>query len=107
MKSSDWNQEDFELSPMTIHRLWIACLFLSSKFLEDPKYQPVKVSNTGAGSETRGGSMSLKMCAKIGGVSERELRVLEREALVLLDFNLFVGSQEYWYWAEQFRKQDG
>ena len=107
--------QEVGVSDMTVHRLWIACVFIASKYLEDPRYETQgltrirpnfstksMVDDRNEGKEGDGtGAMSLKMCARIGGVPESELRVLELHALLLLDFNLYVAQDEFRYWCDQ------
>jgi len=74
------SQPDFALDAGTVHRLLLASLVIAVKFTDD---RPLK--NT--------------WYAKTGGVSNRELNVLEATLLKLLDWRVHVSANEYDYYC--------
>ncbi|SPJ09029.1 cyclin [Plasmodium sp. DRC-Itaito] len=68
--------KDISLSLLCIHRLVITAAMISVKFFDDLYY-------------------SNSYYAKIGGVTTKELNKLEIYFLNLIDYKLFVSSQEY------------
>lgn len=65
---------DLRLSNQNAHRLLISGVVLAAKFLDDRQYSNVHY-------------------AKVGGISTRELNMLEFEMLCQLDFSVFVQPQ--------------
>eukprot|EP00826_Nyctotherus_ovalis_P065138 TRINITY_DN9569_c0_g5_i1.p1 TRINITY_DN9569_c0_g5~~TRINITY_DN9569_c0_g5_i1.p1 ORF type:complete len:159 (-),score=38.52 TRINITY_DN9569_c0_g5_i1:159-635(-) len=63
--------ENFLLTPYNVHRLFLSCVIVADKYLND---EFLKNSDY----------------AQIGGVSNEELNALEHQLLKLLDFDLFV-----------------
>jgi len=59
----------------TVHRLTLAAIRIASKALEDHKWSQDRI-------------------AKVGGVSQRELKSLEVNLCFLLDFELFVREDD-------------
>ncbi|KMZ80188.1 cyclin2 like protein [Plasmodium vivax India VII] len=68
--------EDISLSLLCIHRLLITATMIAAKFFDDLYY-------------------SNAFYAKVGGVSTEEINKLEGTFLHLIDYNLFVSSEEY------------
>ncbi|SOV11753.1 cyclin [Plasmodium sp. gorilla clade G2] len=73
--------QDISLSLLCIHRLVITAAMISIKFFDDLYY-------------------SNAYYAKIGGVTTKELNKLEIYFLNLIDYHLFVSSQEYDYYRK-------
>ncbi|KJP87179.1 hypothetical protein AK88_03226 [Plasmodium fragile] len=67
---------DITLSLLCIHRLLITAIMIAAKFFDDLYY-------------------SNAFYAKVGGVSTEEINKLEGTFLHLIDYNLFVSSEEY------------
>ncbi|GAB66883.1 cyclin2 related protein, partial [Plasmodium cynomolgi strain B] len=67
---------DITLSLLCIHRLLITAIMIAAKFFDDLYY-------------------SNAFYAKVGGVSTEEINKLEGIFLHLIDYNLFVSSEEY------------
>ncbi|GAW81373.1 cyclin [Plasmodium gonderi] len=68
--------KDISLSLLCIHRLLITATMISAKFFDDLYY-------------------SNDFYAKVGGVSTQEINKLESNFLHLIDYKLFVSSEEY------------
>jgi len=68
--------ENFLVNSLNVHRLVITAVMTGAKFFDDQYF-----NNSYYG--------------KIGGVSCKEINLLEVEFLFMLNFNLFVTSQEY------------
>ncbi|CRH00480.1 cyclin, putative [Plasmodium relictum] len=68
--------KDITLSLLCIHRIIITAAMIAAKFFDDLYY-------------------SNSFYAKVGGVTTKELNKLEAHFLNLLDYKLFVSSQEY------------
>ncbi|KAI4837795.1 cyclin [Plasmodium brasilianum] len=68
--------KDITLSLLCIHRLIITAVMISAKFFDDLYY-------------------SNSFYAKVGGVTTKELNKLEVYFLNLLDYKLYVSSEEY------------
>ena len=59
-----------------IHRLFLSSLVVAAKFFDDKFYKNLYYS-------------------KVGGISNDEMNVLEIQFLLLIDFGLFVSSEEF------------
>ncbi|VWU48831.1 cyclin, putative [Hepatocystis sp. ex Piliocolobus tephrosceles] len=68
--------KDITLSLLCIHRLLITAAMISAKYFDDSYY-------------------SNAYYAKVGGITTKEMNKLEATFLDLLDYKLFVSSQEY------------
>jgi len=67
---------EFNISPMSIHRLLVTSVMLAVKFFDDRYY-------------------SNAFYAKVGGVRTREVNVLEAQFLQLINWRLHVPLEEY------------
>ena len=66
----------FPVNVLTIHRLLLVSVLISAKFFDDA-------------------FLNNACYAKIGGVETKEMNMLELEFLFLLDFKVFVTTEEY------------
>lgn len=66
----------YEITPLNVHRLYLATMVLSIKFNEDRYYDN-------------------EYYAALGGVDSDELRALEAEMMRLLDFKLFISYSKF------------
>jgi len=82
------SQPDFVLDAHTVHRLLLASLVVAVKFSDDV---PLKNS----------------WYAQAGGVTNRELNVLEVTLLKLLDWRVHVSAEEYDYYCGQIWPVEG
>lgn len=69
-------QKGFILTHMNVHRLFLACVLTSAKFLQDECFKN-------------------DYFAKVGGVTLKELNRLEVELLKLISFRLFISEEQY------------
>eukprot|EP01068_Selenidium_serpulae_P002663 Selendium_serpulae@DN2603_c0_g1_i1.p1 len=76
------HKEKFSVSILNIHRLLITSVMLAAKFFDDVYY-------------------SNSFYARVGGVKNREINILETHFLSLINYQLFVSPQEY----DQYRMQ--
>jgi hypothetical protein len=76
---------EFEISTLNIHRLLLTSVVVAAKFHDDFFY-----SNT--------------YYAKVGGVRLREMNTLESEFVRLIDWRLYVVSDEFSNYREQVLK---
>ena len=67
---------NFPVNLLTIHRLLLTSVLISAKFYDDRFLNNARY-------------------ARVGGVDKKEMNVLEVELLFLLDFDLFVTTEEY------------
>eukprot|EP00188_Purpureofilum_apyrenoidigerum_P005821 Plantae.Rhodophyta-Purpureofilum_apyrenoidigerum.ctg8031.p1 GENE.Plantae.Rhodophyta-Purpureofilum_apyrenoidigerum.ctg8031~~Plantae.Rhodophyta-Purpureofilum_apyrenoidigerum.ctg8031.p1 ORF type:complete len:211 (-),score=39.69 Plantae.Rhodophyta-Purpureofilum_apyrenoidigerum.ctg8031:178-810(-) len=74
----------YRLNKLNVHRLFLSCVFLSSKLLEDD-------------------CLPLKHFAGLGGVGPDELRFLELNLLNALDFNLDINADTYAMYERRFK----
>mmetsp|Transcript_453 Transcript_453/g.478 ORF Transcript_453/g.478 Transcript_453/m.478 type:complete len:169 (+) Transcript_453:3-509(+) len=70
------NERFFVIDSLCIHRLILTGVMIAAKFSEDIYYKN-------------------SYYAKVGGISNCELNLLELQFLLLLDFNLFVAEEDY------------
>ena len=73
------------ISPYNMHRIFVTAMLVSTKYHEDKYFNNA-------------------YWAKIAGVSLYEMNRLELKVLFLLDFNLFVSSEEYAQFRDLIRK---
>eukprot|EP00294_Goniomonas_avonlea_P009435 CAMPEP_0114560804 /NCGR_PEP_ID=MMETSP0114-20121206/11655_1 /TAXON_ID=31324 /ORGANISM="Goniomonas sp, Strain m" /LENGTH=212 /DNA_ID=CAMNT_0001746375 /DNA_START=19 /DNA_END=657 /DNA_ORIENTATION=+ len=66
----------FLVSSFTVHRLFLTCIMLASKFLDDVYFSNLHWS-------------------RVGGLKLKELNALEIETLFVLNFNMTVSPLEY------------
>lgn len=76
-----------QLTPYNIHRLLLACLVISIKYNEDDYY-------------------SNEYYAKVGGISLKELNVLEYTILIILNFELFIDNELYENYENQIKEYE-
>lgn len=76
---------DFDLNDLTVHRLTLATLTVAAKVHDD-----IRFPNS--------------WYAKMGGVSNRELNVLEGEFLQLIQWRVYVSPEDYERCERQFRR---
>ena len=67
---------NFVINSYCIHRLFLSGLVIAAKFFEDKYYKN-------------------SYYARVGGISNPELNVLESQFLQMIDFKLFVSTEEY------------
>lgn len=82
--SEQRGEEPSRVTPLNVHRLFLACLVVTVKYSEDLTY---------------GNSHY----AKAGGIQLREVNRLERHLLTALDYNLRVQPEEYQQYEEALR----
>jgi len=70
------SEPQLDMSPFTVHRIFLAAVVTATKFLDDQFYLN-------------------SYYAKVGGVSVLELKNLELSFLSILDYNLNVSQEEY------------
>ena len=75
---------NLQLTVFNIHRLVLACLIVAIKYNEDDYY-------------------SNEYYAKVGGITLKELNILEYNILILLDFNVFVDEVIYESYENQIK----
>lgn len=75
---------NLQLTVFNIHRLVLACLIVAIKYNEDDYY-------------------SNEYYAKVGGITLKELNILEYNILILLDFNVFVDEGIYESYENQIK----
>ena len=75
---------NLQLTVFNIHRLVFACLIVAIKYNEDDYY-------------------SNEYYAKVGGITLKELNILEYNILILLDFNVFVDEVIYESYENQIK----
>lgn len=75
---------NLQLTVFNIHRLVLACLIVAIKYNEDDYY-------------------SNEYYAKVGGITLKELNILEYNILILLDFNVFVDEGIYASYENQIK----
>jgi len=78
----------FLVNSLNVHRLVITSIMVAAKFFDDQYFNNVYFS-------------------KVGGVSCKEINMLENEFLFLLDFNLFVESNLYQMYNKRLISQLG
>eukprot|EP01105_Mastigella_eilhardi_P027585 TRINITY_DN8594_c0_g1_i2.p1 TRINITY_DN8594_c0_g1~~TRINITY_DN8594_c0_g1_i2.p1 ORF type:complete len:252 (+),score=88.45 TRINITY_DN8594_c0_g1_i2:66-758(+) len=84
------------VGPFTAHRLFLAALLVSIKFLHDG------AGGIFCGVGVRGGARTLMLTlAALGGVTVAELTQLEAAFLMLSSFDLIVDPAEYYFFAAQ------
>jgi hypothetical protein len=69
------------ISQYNIYRIFLACVFISNKLLEDKRYK-------------------INEFSIIGGVSKEELFNLEYEFVTLIDFNLNIDEKEFYKYQD-------
>ncbi|CAD8195477.1 unnamed protein product [Paramecium pentaurelia] len=77
--------QDVVINSYCVHRFLLACILLSIKYNDDDYYKN-------------------DYYARVGGVTLQELNSLEKELLTLLDYQLFVSSNQYYYYKEKLMK---
>lgn len=75
---------NLQLTMFNIHRLVFACLIVAIKYNEDDYY-------------------SNEYYAKVGGITLKELNLLEYNILILLDFNVFIDDLVYESYENQIK----
>ena len=75
---------NLQLTMYNIHRLVFACLIVAIKYNEDDYY-------------------SNEYYAKVGGITLKELNLLEYNILILLDFNVFIDDLVYESYENQIK----
>ena len=78
---------NLQLNSYNIHRLLLACLVISIKYNEDDYY-------------------SNEYYAKVGGISLKELNVLEYTILIFLNFELFIDEALYENYENQIQEYE-
>ena len=78
------DKNDFELNIFNIHKLLFTSIIVAMKYNEDRIYD-------------------MKCYSKIGGISIKTLTKLEYTFLDLIDYDLFVGKEEYKNYCDYFR----
>jgi hypothetical protein len=69
-------ESDFVINHFCIHRLFLAALVVAAKFIDDKFYKN-------------------DYYARVGGVANWEMNILEHQFLGLIDFNLYVHEDEF------------
>ena len=80
------NNSSFKLTIMNIHKLFIATLVISIKYLDD-----AYLNNTDY--------------SKIGGITLTELNTLEMKVLEMLDYCLYIDQKTFYQYASELYKQ--
>ena len=81
------NTTDIELNNYDIHKLVFTAIIIAIKYHEDEIYNN-------------------SFYAKVGGISGKELNKLEYYFLSFIDFNLFVGADEFKNYCRYLQKND-
>ncbi|CAK93595.1 unnamed protein product (macronuclear) [Paramecium tetraurelia] len=68
-----------------LYRFMLACILMSIKYNDDDYYKNDYYS-------------------RVGGITLQELNALEQELLTLLDYQLFVSQNQYYYYKEKLMK---
>ncbi|CAD8187629.1 unnamed protein product [Paramecium pentaurelia] len=76
---------DVVINSYCVHRFMLACILLSIKYNDDDYYKNDYYS-------------------RVGGITLQELNSLEQELLTLLDYQLFVSQNQYYYYKEKLMK---
>ncbi|CAD8187352.1 unnamed protein product [Paramecium octaurelia] len=77
--------QDVVINSYCVHRFLLACLLMSIKYNDDDYYKNDYYS-------------------RVGGITLQELNTLEQELLTLLDYQLFVSQNQYYYYKEKLMK---
>jgi hypothetical protein len=78
-------ESNIVINEKCIHRLFLSSLVVAAKFFDDKFYKNLHYS-------------------KVGGISNNEMNVLEIQFLLLIDFELFVSTEEFERFRETLRE---